>query len=270
MKTRDKINSGTQKNTNVSDLSFQEIELEFMVHELKDPLSVIESNMRMLLKRADKYGPYSSGLEKVLNRSLKNSIKASNMLYGLLEIGKSRAGNIVTSECKTDLLIIDTVNETLELLQDYQCIESGDTNCDKIIQEFSDFGVSLKISERVKQSVINQDLIKIRQILGNLIKNALHYRNKIVNIDSDIVDDHLLIHVIDDGPGIEPEHYDLIFKRYVQIKGCDSELKRNKHGLGLATARIMARYLGGDIIIRKPKECGANFEISLPLKFNEQ
>lgn len=269
MKTQETECGREPQNREASERFFKEIELEFLVHELKDPLAIIESNMRMLLKKVDKYGPYTTGLEKIINRSLKNAVKASDMLYGLLEIGKSGSGNIKTSECPVDLLLIDTINETLELLSDYSCVEINDMNKDHIAGRFPDFGVILSMPDHVRQSVMNQDIYKIKQILGNLIKNALHYRDKTVNIESDIVNGYLLVHVRDDGPGIEPEHCDLIFKRYAQANECGPGLKRNKHGLGLASARIIARYLGGDITVRSAKKCGADFEMRLPLDFNQ-
>jgi hypothetical protein len=65
---------------------FREIEIEFLIHELKDPISVIETGVRMLLERRERHGPLSLRQEKTLKRVLRNAQKARNMMYGLLEI----------------------------------------------------------------------------------------------------------------------------------------------------------------------------------------
>ena len=71
---------------------FREIEIEFLIHELKDPLAIIETGLRSLLERQDKIGPLTPRQEKTLQRTLRSSQKARQMLNGLLEIGRSEEG----------------------------------------------------------------------------------------------------------------------------------------------------------------------------------
>jgi signal transduction histidine kinase len=77
--------------------------------------------------------------------------------------------------------------------------------------------------------------------------------------------ERLAVAVVDDGPGIEPDHHELIFKRYAQVKEC-AMVERKGHGLGLAGALIMARSLGGDIEVVSRKGEGATFRLTLPLQ----
>ena len=70
------------------------------------------------------------------------------------------------------------------------------------------------------------------------------------------------------GPGGDPGHQELIFKRYAQVKEC-SIVPRKGHGLGLAGALILARCLGGDINIDSQKGQGAAFRLTLPLKMED-
>ena len=74
----------------------------------------------------------------------------------------------------------------------------------------------------------------------------------------------LLVEIADDGPGIDPDYHEMIFRRYAQVKEC-SIAPRNGHGLGLAGARILARCLGGDIELKSKKGKGATFRLRLPL-----
>jgi signal transduction histidine kinase len=74
-----------------------------------------------------------------------------------------------------------------------------------------------------------------------------------------------VVAVADDGPGIAPDHHELIFKRYTQVKEC-AMVERKGHGLGLAGSLIMARSLGGDIEVSSRKGEGATFRLMLPLR----
>ena len=71
---------------------FKEIEIEFLVHELKDPIAIIETGLRTLLERQDKFGVLSARQESTLKRTLRNSKKARGLLHNLLEIGRSESG----------------------------------------------------------------------------------------------------------------------------------------------------------------------------------
>jgi signal transduction histidine kinase len=71
---------------------FRDVEIEFLIHELKDPLAIIETGLRTLLERQDKYGSLAPRQEKTLKRTLRNSKKARQMLANLLEIGRSESG----------------------------------------------------------------------------------------------------------------------------------------------------------------------------------
>ena len=125
-------------------------------------------------------------------------------------------------------------------------------------------GIYLDFSTRVIDSEIFQDEIKFRQIVGNLLKNALHHRREKLDIKMDIEDDVVSLTVSDDGPGVEPDHHEMIFKRYAQVKEC-SIVPRKGHGLGLAGALILAQCLGGDIKIVSEKGQGAAFCLTLPV-----
>jgi signal transduction histidine kinase len=113
-----------------------------------------------------------------------------------------------------------------------------------------------------------QDETKFRQIAGNLFKNALHHRRQRIDVHIEIYADHFVLAVKDDGPGIDPDHHELIFKRYTQIKEC-ALVERKGHGLGLAGSLIMARSLGGDIQVISRKGAGATFRLTLPLQVKE-
>jgi signal transduction histidine kinase len=113
-----------------------------------------------------------------------------------------------------------------------------------------------------------QDEIKFRQIVANLIKNALHHRDERIEIRMVEEEGYLLFEVTDDGPGVEPEHHKMIFQRYRRVND-DATSNRKGHGLGLAGALISARSIGGNIEIKSHKGIGATFRLVLPMTLGE-
>jgi signal transduction histidine kinase len=123
----------------------------------------------------------------------------------------------------------------------------------------------LDISLQVGDLEMFQDEVKFRQVVGNLIKNALHHRQERVEIRLAQDGDNLVLSVSDDGPGIEPEHHDMVFRRYAQVKD-SAMVSRKGHGLGLAGANIISRCLGGRLDLESAKGKGATFRLTIPLR----
>jgi signal transduction histidine kinase len=247
---------------------FRDLEIEFLIHELKDPLAIIETGLRTLLERQDKYGQLAPRQEKTLKRTLRNSKKARQMLHNLLEIGRSESGCFISCRFQPAESAYQALKDSVEtvagnVFEDFrECDNESDAS-----ECLSKAGIVMDIDPQVVRTEMFQDEIKFRQIIGNLIKNALHHRQKRVEVKVSVDHDQLVAEVIDDGPGIDPDHHELIFKRYAQVKEC-AIVPRRGHGLGLAGALIMARTLGGDIKIQSELGKGATFRLNLPLNLS--
>ncbi|MBI4774100.1 MAG: sensor histidine kinase [Deltaproteobacteria bacterium] len=255
-----------ESTTVVSASFFRELQIEFLLHELKDPFSVIEAGVRSLLEKRDKFGPLSQRQERALLRILRNTTKTKGMLNSLLEVGRSEAG---TFRCCTFYPVQSVCNAIMDALETTGKLSYEELGAWKGWRDFAGFlhehGVSLNVSARIEGKEMVQDEPKFCQIVGNLLKNALHHRERRVHIDLDLEGDIIAVLVQDDGPGIDPKHRELVFRRYAQIHS-DTIQSRKGHGLGLAGARILARRLGGDVVIVSGKEKGAAFRLTLPLE----
>ncbi len=245
---------------------FREIEIEFLVHELKDPIAIIETGLRTLLERQDKFGALSPRQESTLKRTLRNSKKARELLHNLLEIGRSEAECILGEQFQLSKSVLQALEDALE------------TNAWGVYEKYADFddqsealeylkscGIAVDISPQVSDLEMFQDETKFRQVVCNLFKNALHHRKERVDIRLELDGENLVIAVADDGPGIEPEHHEMVFRRYAQVKD-SADVSRKGHGLGLAGANIISRCLGGQLKLDSEKGKGATFRLIMPMK----
>ena len=249
---------------------FREINIEFLIHELKDPIAVIEAGVRTLLEKTEKFGALTPRQEKVLKRIRRNSTKARDMLHSLLEVGRSEAGCFISCRFQPVKSAYDVIRDTLDILGGDIAEQFGAIPEDKNALEFlAEHGISFMFSPRLESAEMVQDETKFRQIVGNLIKNALSHRRQRAEVRMACDDTYLVVEVSDDGPGIDPAHHELVFQRYKQVKACSLE-HRSGHGLGLTGSLVMARCLGGDIELESRKGKGATFRLRLPLKFEEK
>jgi len=245
---------------------FQDINIEYLIHELKDPISIIETGLRTVLEKQDKYGPLTPQQANTLTRSLRNTRKAWGILNDLLEIGRSEAGCLACSRFPALKGLHQALKDALETVTGPASEAIGKYQVEaELIHLLNSHGIFIDVAPGAATVEMFQDETKFRRIAGNLFKNALHHRRQRIDVHMDIQGDRLVLAVKDDGPGIEPHLHEFIFKRYTQVKEC-ALVERKGHGLGLAGSLIMARSVGGDIQVTSRKGEGATFHLTLPLQ----
>ncbi len=249
---------------------FRQLNVEFLIHELKDPLSVIETNARMLIKQQSAEDDQENRQMKGLQRILRSSLKARAMLWDLLEVGRAESDCFDCRAFQPEVVLKQILVETVEThapdlfarVPDFQGVDAQ-------LGYLARQGVRLDVHAAASGIRITQDETKFRQIAANLFRNALSYRRRMVLIHLACLRDFFILAVRDDGPGIESSHHELIFHRYKQVQS-DARVARNGHGLGLAAARILARTMGGDICLESQLGQGALFRLELPIDFSDR
>lgn len=113
------------------------------------------------------------------------------------------------------------------------------------------------------------DPIRLRQILNNLISNALKFTEKgqvtvSVEREAEAFGHSLRITVTDTGPGMSPEQISRLFTPFEQLQHSTARTHGGA-GLGLAISRDLARLMGGDITVRSSPGQGASFTLALDL-----
>jgi signal transduction histidine kinase len=110
------------------------------------------------------------------------------------------------------------------------------------------------------------DLTKLRQILLNLLSNAVRFTDEGgVSIEAARECDTVCFIIRDTGIGIAPGHLERVFEAFWQVDAADTR-RSGGTGLGLSVARRLARLLGGDVTAESQPGAGTTFRVTLPLE----
>ena len=224
-----------------------------LAHEIKNPLSTIGLNAQLLAEGLNDAELPAQERDRLLNR-LGALSREAERLRAILTDFLQFAGRV-----KLDARPRDLVRIVAELRDFFH------PQCDQ-----SRVVMRTKLPETPVRVPVDETLLK--QALLNLMINATQAMTNgattgedshdtrgelILQIDAD--DDEARIHVIDTGPGIEPDRLEKIFHPYVSQTVGGS-------GLGLSTARRIIEEHGGRIAAHSDVGRGSDFVIHLPMK----
>ncbi len=222
--------------------------LTSMSHELRTPLTAVLGLAELLLD-----DPSARDARQMLEMIQSNGKHLAELLNDILDLAKIEAGH---SDIK--LLPCEPLRIVYEL-------------CSLLRFRAADEGIDLRLEFRGQlPAKITTDAVRFRQILMNLISNAIKFTkggtiNVVVSFEEKAYTQLLRVDVIDTGIGIAPEDVNAIFQPFVQV-GEKSQF-RSGVGLGLAISRSLARALGGDLCVES--ELGRGSRFSLTLRAND-
>ncbi|MEU4446764.1 HAMP domain-containing sensor histidine kinase [Actinosynnema sp. NPDC050801] len=105
----------------------------------------------------------------------------------------------------------------------------------------------------------------LRRLLGNLLDNAERHATTAVTVRLTTTGDHAVLDVLDDGPGIPPEHRERVFDRFTRLDDARTR-DTGGTGLGLPIARRIATTHGGSLHVTGHPTGGARLTATLPLR----
>jgi two-component system sensor histidine kinase BaeS len=108
--------------------------------------------------------------------------------------------------------------------------------------------------------ILDIDPVRIREVLSNLVANALRHTpaGGTISVDGSSNEGSVVLVVRDTGPGIDPELLPHVFDRFVKGSGSRGS------GLGLAIARGLIEAHGGSISVESGAGGGTTFQVELP------
>ncbi len=230
--------------------------LATMSHELRTPLNAIIGFSQILLSKTK--GPLTSYQGDMLSRVLDNGRNLLELINDVLAFSKIEAGRLELEPAPINLSQL--VNSTVEELRSLATQKA----------------LSVEIDIRLSNPTVVNDHIRLRQILGNLISNAIKFTEQ-GSVRVQVEDlpkngeqaDKIVIRVTDTGCGISDADQMYIFDAFHQT---DQKVTRQHPGtgLGLAITYSLVKIMQGEITVSSRVEQGSTFRIELPREVTPQ
>jgi len=213
-------------------------------HELRTPLTSIRGYSEMLRRGAGE-SPEDSALAR--RRIEEESVRMSALVDDMLLIARLDQGRPLD-------------NKPVDL----QAIARDAAADARAVAPQRDIQV-----EAPNAVVVNGDDTRLRQVVGNLVRNALVHTPATSPIEIAVTaqDSTAELSVADHGPGLKPEDRDRIFEPFYRA---DASRSRDSGGAGLGLSIVTAVVAahGGHVRVKETAGGGATFEVALPLATN--
>lgn len=222
--------------------------LQNLSHELKTPIFAIQGYIDTLLGGAMENAEIST---KFLGNTSKNITRLVNLLSDLDEITRLESGEQILY--KENFVIQDLIKEVFDSLM----VLAHKREMKPGIKKGCEFPI-----------VVFADKEKIRQVLINLVDNAIKYGKMKgnVTVSAYVTDEkHVLVEVSDDGIGIAEEHIPRISERFYRTDAARSR-KEGGSGLGLAICKHIVEAHGQSMHVRSKVDVGTTFGFILASK----
>jgi two-component system phosphate regulon sensor histidine kinase PhoR len=226
--------------------------LQNLAHEFKTPIFAIQGYVDTLLDGAMEQKDIR---KKFLENASRNIERLVNLMNDLDEISKLESGE--QQLYKKQFIIQELIKEVFESLS--------------IKLEKKQISPSIKKGCEAPVTVF-ADKEKIRQVLINLVENAIKYGKSDGTIIASIYKtdgDRVLIEISDDGIGIEEEHLSRIFERFYRTDAARSRDKGGT-GLGLAICKHIIEAHGQTVHVRSTPDIGTSIGFTLDARLATQ
>lgn len=215
-------------------------------HELKTPIFAIQGFIETLLNGAIEDDSVN---RQFLKKAMRNVTRLTYLTKDLMEISKLETGEL-KSEIQ-DIYLRDVVMDVADSLQ-YKA-EKED--------------VEINVDDFDKNILVSADRNQIKQVLINLIENAIKYNKPggsvTVGAKPFSKDEHrMLVYVQDTGIGIEQQYIDRVTERFFRV---DKSRSREKGGtgLGLAIVKHIMEAHGEEFFMESTPNVGSTFSFTL-------
>jgi signal transduction histidine kinase len=223
--------------------------LAVMSHELRTPLTAIFGYTELLQTGVG--GPITDAQKNQLERIHASASHLLSIIEEILSYARAEAGHVELHA--SEVRLSEVVTESLAMVKP-EAAHKG-------------LAVESRISE---DPVLRTDRAKLRQILINLLNNAVKFTDAgYVRIASEADQPGFIRIVVEDtGPGIDEAHFDRIFEPFRQLQPSMTRTTGGT-GLGLAVSRRFAELMGGTLTVESEPGRGSRFTVRLPIQFSD-
>lgn len=214
-------------------------------HELRTPMTAINGIVSMMLE--GDYGKINQELTEPLQDIAASTKRLISLVNDMLNVSRIEAGRmkIELSDVKLEPVLQEMVNSLQSIAKQKK--------------------ITLA-TEKLDPVTVQADSDKVKQILNNLIGNALKFTDQgSIKLTTHVEGELVKVYVTDTGMGIDKTNQAKLFGKFQQITSQQAG-KPAGTGLGLFISRELARKMGGDLWIEKSDlNSGSTFAFSLPL-----
>ncbi|WP_246149687.1 ATP-binding protein [Tritonibacter litoralis] len=209
-------------------------------HELRTPLNAIYG-FAQLLEKDNALTPWRSSLSSIR----RSSEHLAGLIDGLLDISRIEAGRLEIMKDRINLVVF--LNQVASIFE----------------EEARNKGISFELKTKGNlPAFVKSDEKRLRQIIINLLSNAIRYTNTgSVCLNFSYRNEVAIIEVVDTGVGIAPAHLDSIWRPFERGERRGGQ----GSGLGLTITRLLVEVLGGDIDVESTRGKGSTFTVRLML-----
>lgn len=213
-------------------------------HELRSPLTAIRGYTSLIKERTDLPDEVHDRLRKI-DRAAET---LNQLIEDILDVSRIDQGRLTLS--LEPVRVAEIVGDVSSLLQ----------------QKATEKGLALR-SEDVNQTLIlNADRVRLRQVLINLVDNAIKYTSE-GSVELSVVaeQDSAIIRVSDSGLGMSAEDQRGLFQKFYRVNSSDVR-KQTGTGLGLWITKELVERMGGTISVESIKGLGTHMIIRFPMQ----
>ncbi|GAA6205228.1 CHASE domain-containing protein [Thalassotalea sp. SU-HH00458] len=215
-----------------------------MSHELRTPLNGVYGTIQLLKEKE-----LDVSARELINTAYNSTKSLITIINDILDFSKIEAGKLsLEYETFSLPILVEQLNSELSLL-----VESKN--------------VAFTCHNQTKQNHWRGDVVRIRQILINLISNSIKFteQGSIELVVKNVPDKGIVFTVKDTGIGIEKDHIKRLFSRFEQADTSTTR-KFGGTGLGLAITQSLVQLMKGAISVTSEINQGTTIEVSLPLE----
>ncbi|HEX8411263.1 MAG TPA: response regulator [Thermoanaerobaculia bacterium] len=217
-----------------------------MSHELRTPMNSIIGFSEILTERLDgKIEPKHLGFLRHIQTSGTHLL---GIINDVLDLSKIEAGK-------------------MEIYPEYFAIAPVIDNVCQVMRGMTRATQKIVVDVPPNLPQVETDLAKFKQVLYNLISNAVKFspaEARIV-VRAEVVENTVTVSVTDEGIGIAPEHHGLIFEEFRQVDGT-ARREFGGTGLGLALVKRFVELQGGNVRVDSTLGAGSTFTFTLPVR----
>jgi signal transduction histidine kinase len=207
-------------------------------HELRTPVSVVRTTAQVTLART---GRTEDEYQESFTIVAEQAVRLSRLVDAMFLLSRAEAHGIPLQ--REPLYLDDLVAECVRAL--------------RVVAE--ERAVTIR-SAGDSEVAFSGDNTLLRQMVGNLLDNAIRHARGLVTATVTRTSSVNMIRVVDDGGGIAADHHSRIFERFARF-----DSRSNGAGLGLPIARWIAEAHGGTLVLESSDPGGCCFTVTLPI-----